>query len=211
MELWRDPSCAASLTAAAQAGGPEGGLFADFVGAVLNDLMYLLKDSLQASRACSALLLVLLMTAAVTLHAHACAFHASDFELANPPLLPPSPRCCIPFCLPAALGGHPRPGGQQGRQGAVGAGAAAGARGEAGGWVPQLGPACRPGACRGSVCARWAFQACCNLPPSELQAHVSPLPCPAAALLPCRRPACRLSTRASRARHAASCAWLSPR
>ena len=34
----------------------------------------------------------------------------------------------------------------------------------------------------------WAFQACCNLPPTELQAHVSPLPCPAAALLPCRRP-----------------------
>ena len=49
MELWRDPSCAASLTAAAQAGAPEGCLFADFVGAVLNDLMYLLKDSLQAS------------------------------------------------------------------------------------------------------------------------------------------------------------------
>lgn len=44
MELWRDPACAASLTAAAQAGG---GLFGGFVGAVLNDLMYLLKDSLQ--------------------------------------------------------------------------------------------------------------------------------------------------------------------
>ena len=43
MELWRDPTCAGSLTAAAQAGGP---LFADFVGAVLNDLVHLLKDSL---------------------------------------------------------------------------------------------------------------------------------------------------------------------
>lgn len=48
VELWRDPACAASLTAAAQAGG---GAFAAFVGAVLNDLMYLLKDSLSVSRA----------------------------------------------------------------------------------------------------------------------------------------------------------------
>jgi hypothetical protein len=49
MELWRDPTCGASLTAVAQAaaGAPDGGLFADFVGAVLNDLLYLLKDSLQ--------------------------------------------------------------------------------------------------------------------------------------------------------------------
>lgn len=47
MELWRDPACAASLTAAAQRGG---GAFAAFVGAVLNDLMYLLKDSLQVGR-----------------------------------------------------------------------------------------------------------------------------------------------------------------
>lgn len=44
MELWRDPTCGQSLTAAAQS---RGALFADFVGAVLNDLMYLLKDSLQ--------------------------------------------------------------------------------------------------------------------------------------------------------------------
>ncbi len=46
--LPQDPACAASLTRVAaqqaSAGGEE--LFADFVGAVLNDLMYLLKDSL---------------------------------------------------------------------------------------------------------------------------------------------------------------------
>lgn len=49
MELWRDPNCAASLTGVATAApdSPAGRLFADFVGAVLNDLMYLLKDSLQ--------------------------------------------------------------------------------------------------------------------------------------------------------------------
>lgn len=44
MELWRDPTCAASLTAAASG---SSALFGDFVGAVLNDLVYLLKDSLQ--------------------------------------------------------------------------------------------------------------------------------------------------------------------
>lgn len=56
MELWRDPTCAASLTAAAQgSGGGASGLFADFVGAVLNDLVYLLKDSLQVGlRQCGA-------------------------------------------------------------------------------------------------------------------------------------------------------------
>ena len=48
MELWRDPTLAASLSAAASSGG--GGLFASFVGAVLNDLMYLLKDSLQVGK-----------------------------------------------------------------------------------------------------------------------------------------------------------------
>lgn len=44
----QDPACAASLTrVAAQASGtPDEELFADFVGAVLNDLVYLLKDSL---------------------------------------------------------------------------------------------------------------------------------------------------------------------
>eukprot|EP00887_Chlorella_sp_A99_P001442 scaffold8.g1442.t1 len=62
MELWRDPACARSLTDVAQAqaracgaacvwracgaralGGPD---FPDFVGSVLNDLIYLLEDSL---------------------------------------------------------------------------------------------------------------------------------------------------------------------
>lgn len=44
----QDPACAGSLTrvAAQAAGGPDAELFADFVGAVLNDLVYLLKDSL---------------------------------------------------------------------------------------------------------------------------------------------------------------------
>lgn len=47
MELWRDPTCAASLTALAEAGAGAGAQeFSDFIGAVLNDLLYLLKDSL---------------------------------------------------------------------------------------------------------------------------------------------------------------------
>jgi hypothetical protein len=64
-ELWRDDRCrecirqhaTASTAAAAAAGGPNaaavgpggvpGGLFAGFVSAVLNDLMYLFKDSLE--------------------------------------------------------------------------------------------------------------------------------------------------------------------
>jgi hypothetical protein len=45
MELWADPTCAASLSeAAAAADGSD--LFPDFCGAVLNDLLYLLRDSL---------------------------------------------------------------------------------------------------------------------------------------------------------------------
>ena len=47
MELWRDPTCAASLSALAEAGaGAAAQEFSDFIGAVLNDLLYLLKDSL---------------------------------------------------------------------------------------------------------------------------------------------------------------------
>jgi ubiquitin-protein ligase len=47
MELWRDPACARSLDAVATATTPaEKILFSDFCGAVLNDLIYLLKDSL---------------------------------------------------------------------------------------------------------------------------------------------------------------------
>jgi hypothetical protein len=68
-ELWRDDRCrecirqhataSAAVAAAAAAGGPNpaaaaagsagvpGGLFAGFVSAVLNDLMYLFKDSLE--------------------------------------------------------------------------------------------------------------------------------------------------------------------
>ena len=64
MELWRDPACAKSLDALAIAaaggasnvvdadrgggggGGVNSALFSDFCGAVLNDLIYLLKDSL---------------------------------------------------------------------------------------------------------------------------------------------------------------------
>ncbi|KAH7618798.1 putative ubiquitin-conjugating enzyme E2 R521 [Nannochloris sp. 'desiccata'] len=47
MELWRDPACAKSLDAVATATTPaEKILFSDFCGSVLNDLIYLLKDSL---------------------------------------------------------------------------------------------------------------------------------------------------------------------
>jgi hypothetical protein len=45
LELWRDPTCAASMDAAAAAPA-HAALLADFCGAVLNDLLYLLKDSL---------------------------------------------------------------------------------------------------------------------------------------------------------------------
>ena len=44
MELWRDPACARSLTEVAAQQGSA--LFPDFVGSVLNDLIYLLEDSL---------------------------------------------------------------------------------------------------------------------------------------------------------------------
>ena len=196
MELWRDPSCAASLTAAAQAGGPEGGLFADFVGAVLNDLMYLLKDSLQASRACSALLLVLRMTAAVTLPAHACGFHASNvFELSDqtyhfcPPPFAAASSAPLPACSAWRTSTPWRSARQTGRAGSwCRSGSARRSR-----WVGAAAGPGMPAWCLSCTCVctlGWAFQACCNLPPTELQAHVSPLPCPAAALLPCRRPAC---------------------
>lgn len=60
MELWKDPACARSLDAVAAAttiidstnatsagsGSGDSSLFPDFCGAVLNDLIYLLKDSL---------------------------------------------------------------------------------------------------------------------------------------------------------------------
>jgi hypothetical protein len=56
-ELWRDERCRecirqhATASAAAAAAGPEGGVpggvFAKFVKAVLDDLMYLFKDSLE--------------------------------------------------------------------------------------------------------------------------------------------------------------------
>jgi len=47
MELWKDPACAKSLDAVATATTPaEKILFSDFCGSVLNDLIYLLKDSL---------------------------------------------------------------------------------------------------------------------------------------------------------------------
>lgn len=57
-ELWRDERCKACIkqqAAAAAAGGPAAaaaaggspGLFTAFVSAVLNDLMYLFKDSLE--------------------------------------------------------------------------------------------------------------------------------------------------------------------
>lgn len=47
--LPQDPACAASLArVAGQVSGSEE-LFADFVGATLNDLVYLLKDSLGVS------------------------------------------------------------------------------------------------------------------------------------------------------------------
>lgn len=52
-EMWRDPKCASSITAQAEAeltqeggGGGQGGVFAGYVSAVLNGLMYLFKDSL---------------------------------------------------------------------------------------------------------------------------------------------------------------------
>lgn len=50
LELWQDTRCRSCIkqqaTTAAAAGG-GGGLFASFVSAVLNDLMYLFKDSLE--------------------------------------------------------------------------------------------------------------------------------------------------------------------
>lgn len=47
MELWRDPACAKSLDAVAMGTTlAEKILFSDFCGSVLNDLIYLLKDSL---------------------------------------------------------------------------------------------------------------------------------------------------------------------
>lgn len=51
LELWEDERCRACIkqqaAAAAAAGGAEDGVFPDFVSAVLNDLMYLFKDSLE--------------------------------------------------------------------------------------------------------------------------------------------------------------------
>lgn len=52
LELWQDERCRACIkqqaaAAAAAAAGAEAGVFPDFVSAVLNDLMYLFKDSLE--------------------------------------------------------------------------------------------------------------------------------------------------------------------
>ncbi|KAK9823993.1 hypothetical protein WJX72_006841 [[Myrmecia] bisecta] len=49
MELYKDAGCAASLTKLASASleQPNGSLFAEYIGAVLNSLVYLLKDSLE--------------------------------------------------------------------------------------------------------------------------------------------------------------------
>lgn len=52
LELWQDERCRACIkqqaaAAAAATAGAEAGVFQDFVSAVLNDLMYLFKDSLE--------------------------------------------------------------------------------------------------------------------------------------------------------------------
>lgn len=97
MELWRDPTCAASLTAAALRGGA---LFADFVGAVLNDLMYLLKDSL-AVRACMWGVRACVCVQGVTTAGRGANAHTCPACLPPPaapllPHLPPSPAHTSP-------------------------------------------------------------------------------------------------------------------